>query len=480
MTAVLPPPPPTTELTAINITGLFKYVIEDKTSAHDRYTQEINLHTAFRGTIPRTLLKNLIDLNIYHNSELLGLGEIRPSKQNVERICQSLASEIKLFIEMQKNTKILDIDMKKLLLDHEQKLFTYMDDFDCSPFITIVQSNVDAADQRNFMTSVGKQFMVHYQAQELHECLGILLAVNTWCQHTAMFIFSTLFNMIYLCFITYDADNGGGDDTQPAPALQNIERYMWMSDWDEDTELISESDLDYIEQKDVIIERYLSTALQQFLLDHTRDAINIRSFRGSQILCNAAKTTDHSLENLERLIFLNIVNNRNIHKTFTYLATKAARRPTFKADILKIYGIWRSLNDQQKLAVYHHCELETNEEKDLVPDILAIASPRYTRTIETIRYTVNNLADRDATIKKFLFHVFSDMDKLFDHILYPDRATVEQVKITPTINCNYFEHGEYSIRRIIDKILATSTEDLKYIAARVSNLLTTAERVSHI
>lgn len=240
-------------ITYVCITGLIENVVDRYTTA----AAAVKPQTTFCGAIPTKLLKSLIDLNLYHSSKLLHLDEIRPNKQQINLVCRSLGSE------MVKITKTMNYHVRRQFSPYKAHImFEQICKFDCVPFISSILETADD-DRQKFMEKVGKQFLVHYQAKEWHECFSIQLAVNTWCQNTGMFAFSTILNICCLWFVTYDLDC-----EYLSSGIQNIKKYKleYQGKKDDDLNFFSYGkDLEWVDKLKLLIERYMSSSLQTFL-----------------------------------------------------------------------------------------------------------------------------------------------------------------------------------------------------------------------
>lgn len=445
----------------INFTGIFKYVINDTNK--NQYTQYSNVTEGLAGHLDSDIFRDILDINMFHLARMLDIEDICITKEQLDAKVKHLFVSLKSKVNVEGDYKVMNISVKKLIFENEPLIFDSIGNLDFSHFVQTIKDNADHG-QLEKLHKIGAQLRTSFAIENWNECLGIIMGVNTICLHTCMFVVCTIFNLMYLCFTEFTKDVRNFPpifDTRPFTIVHSDERDA------------VEMPISYHTAKDVIVERVLSTAIQQFLLDHSRDFIHLKSVvRKSKSLdfVLARKT----LKEAESALFNFMAERKSVYSLFTTLTLSSKQWPKYMTDAGKIYNKWGASAPEQKLVIFLDCQLNEDEEKDLFPHALTIFCPEHSRTIEYIRFAVNQLmAEKDTTLKEFIKTIFSDMNALFDHCLFPDRQNIMAISggAEEMINTNQFEVGQYSLRQIIDKLMTVDKGTIQYLTERFQHLL---------
>lgn len=444
-----------------NIAGLFKYVLFDR--QNDAYSIYSHVGKCISGILNERVFISLLKLNMCHLGKLLKITDICLKHNELEEHVSQLLKDFKIILESQPKLVICDVDLKKLLLENDEKILENIVKLDCNESIETIENNC-SKETLNRLQEMGKKLRKYYMAKDWATCLGIIMAINTHCLDTYMYIVTTLFNLFYLAFMEFNKSSS-------IPPL-DIRKYLLNR---HDNFDIS-NEYEYVAEKDEIIEYLLTTAIQQFLIDNKRNEIVLREIlRKSTHLPGYIQDGENKCSDMEQILFKYIIKHRSVRSVYTSLNIKRAQSdPKYLSSPQRIYEKWSSASQEQKLNIYTECRLNEDSEKDLFPYILTLYNSAHRRTFEYMRFCINQLLqERDICFKNFIRNIFSDFEELYEHCLFPNREMSQMVcnddNIVP--NSNEFRDDDYNIRGIIHRIVSTDEETLNYIVKKFTTLL---------
>lgn len=440
----------------LNLTGVFSNVVYFP--KRNEYRQEANLYEAVAGNMDLLILRDILDINMFHVAKLLSLDDFVIKESELKTRVNHLIACVKSMVSLENDIKVLDISIKNFIFEYENTIRESLDKLDCKTFIeSILQYGRDP--KIKTLPDIGKQLRASYEAENWNKCLGIMIGVNSLCYDTCMYLITNIFNVLYFSFMKYTLPSSNC----PAFDVCAFELYK--------------GEVKYIFEKDVIVERILTGAVQKFLTDSARHDIHLRD-----VILNSPNlgfyAQNHTFGSLQSFIFMHICKFKSVRNVFTLFNIKKIRVNMvcgkYVQKARKFYELWTHSSNEQKLSIYNECNLKEDEEKDIFPFILTLNSPNHERVIEYLRYTINQLlAEKDQCLKNFIRYMFNDFDELFDHCLFPDRETIlmlvesdaEEIR-----NPNEFETGNFSLRHVIEKIMHTDKETLEYVRNKFDTL----------
>lgn len=452
---------------SINLVGMFKMVVH--MTKDDTYAQFRNPQKGICGFFQKDILTALLKINMYHLAPLLNIQDFVITNNELVAHIDTLFDSVKNLMMMSSEEEfcILNVNLKKTLLENEDSLKELLINFNCSEFCTIIMDH-SSSEMKDFMSSVGKELKMFYTNGDFNKCLGVIMAVNNWCLDPCMFVTMVVFNAIYVAFIDYKKKKNGSVEVDKP--LFDIGPYTF-EDVEADDQ-VKERDVVYLSDKHIIMERILTTAVQQLLLDRSRDQIQLLNMLSASTEYNKFVHMDITIPAMENCLFKKISSLRCVKNVFTYLNIKKMKDREQSPQ--KIFDIWRNASAEQKLTIYSQASLDTDEERSYFPYVLTIHSAAHKRTTEFIRFTIQQvLQESEPELKKFIKSIFGNFNEFFDHCLFPDRENINKViDDDVVVNINQFENGTFSLRNIIDKVLVVDKETLKYFIERIQHYST--------
>lgn len=452
-----------------NLAGLFKYVFFDR--HNDTYSIFSHVGKCISGNLNENAFVSLLKLNMYYLGNLLEITDVCLKQEQLEQHVVQLLDDFKLILKSQPQLVICDVDLKKLLMENDEKIVENLAKLDCGDSVQAVKNNCSPQTLEK-LHSIGRDLRKYYIAKDWSACLGIIMAVNTHCLDTYLYVVTTLFNLFYLAFMEF----GRNSPLMP----MDIRKYLITSNDNFDIP----TEYTHFTEKDEIIEYLLTTAIQQFLIDNTKNEIALReTLRKSAHLPGYIEDGENNYHDMESILFKYIIKHRSVRSVYTALNIKrASNNPKYLSDPKRVYERWASASQEQKLNIFSECRLIEDGEKDLFPFILTRFSSTHRRTFEYMRFCINQLLqERDVCFKNFIRNIFSDFEELYEHCLFPNREISEMVANDDNIipNSNEFRDDDYNIRGIIHKIVSTDEETLNYIAKKFTTLLNKKPTSTH-
>ena len=442
----------------VNLVGLFKIVKFNK--EQKLYTQHVNNVHSLCGSIGKKCLLHILEMNMFHLSSLLGLEKcLKLTKSDITARVKQLDEYINGLMRNEGEFIIMGVDMKAFFRQYEDVVMETIENMDFEVFIDKVKNYASPHIVKE-IERVGQELIERYETCDYNACLGIMMAVNSWCLNSFMFLMTNIFNLLYLCFL---------DLTEtPACDVFNILPYMLegeQQDFDE---------LEYIGQKRLVIERYVPTILQQVLLDRRRDIILLRDILAHSNLLKTLNLTikeDDDCKRIEKEILQCVSREKCVRELFTHLNI---RKKTIVPQVRNLYEKWMAAAPHQRQAIYNRFGLLNDEERALFPDIIGCHAPSHERTVEYIRFVINYLIhEDDKQLKMFVKKLFVEFDPLFEHIVFPDYENVvaAQGDDNEIINLNYFENGTYNLNSIIKRFSEMDKETVQYAINRFNHMI---------
>lgn len=374
------------------------------------YTQHVVSNRVIEGSIDESILIKIIELNMYILQKLLN------NKTNDKRKSKNIKKDFHiLFNEIIKNTHLTDVIVLNVsLAQWFENIWPYVMDaineklIDESFSIYIRYGDMDLVNNEN------DSIKVAMEKKDYSTAVNSLLVLNR--------IVYTNFSLGWvLCSIS-----------ELYVVLMNLEQ----------------------NEKDNLVTHIFGSYLQKLILDDSGYKMSLRNYADNR---NLTQTTEH-------VIAKELCNNRQLKDCLPILniSKKYKNSPYTDAQILKMYDKWDSVRDEIKSSISSCLKIDPNT--DLIPFIFTHNSDQITRIKLYVKWLIKNrLRLVPEEYKSMLIPYYMQFDQIFDQVLFPNRKLYEKIWSDNSnkkmfakdvfININGFENGEFSLHKILMKLI---------------------------
>lgn len=206
-------------------------------------------------------------------------------------------------------------------------------------------------------------------------------------------------------------------------------------------------------EKDNLVTHIFGSYLQKLILDDSGYKMSLRNYGNNR-----------NISPIESVLARELCNNRQLKDSLPILniGKKYKNNPYTDEQILKMYDKWDNAKSEIKISISNCLKIDQNT--DLIPFIFTYNSDRITRVRLYVKWFLGNrLRQLPDEYKNILVPYYMQFDQIFDQILFPNRKLYEKIwsdnannkmfEKDVLLNINGFENGEFSLHKILLKLI---------------------------